>query len=133
MYGTIEQLVDETIQGWGDYESIRLTAENGISEADLRDIDEEAPARGLDPEAVKAALMAECRRRVDSDDADETMNHTLYGYYPGATSWSVQGDIGSPEEYARELAESAGCSYYSVDGVVYGPFDDPNSPDSTEA
>lgn len=66
MYGTIEQLVDEIMQGWGTYESVRLTAENGIAEADLRDIDEEAPARGLDPEAVKAELIAECHRRVDA-------------------------------------------------------------------
>lgn len=66
MNDMIEQMVDEIIQGWGTYESVRLTAENGISEADLRDIDEEAPARGLDPEEVKAELIAECRRRVDA-------------------------------------------------------------------
>jgi hypothetical protein len=51
------------------------------------------------------------------------MEHVLFGSYPGALAWAVNGDIGDPAEYARELAFTANCAFYTVDGIEYGPFE----------
>ena len=45
------------------------------------------------------------------------------GSYPGAVPWTTHSDE-PPAQLAAGLARSAGCAYYTVDGVTYGPFDE---------
>lgn len=45
------------------------------------------------------------------------------GSYLGAIPWEMWADTPA-KELARELALSAPCTYYTVDGRQYGPFDE---------
>ena len=68
MSSKIEQMVDEIIQGWGAYESVRLTVENGIAEADLEAIAEDdriiTENTGL---IERARLDLDALRRIESE------------------------------------------------------------------
>lgn len=52
-----------------------------------------------------------------------TKKREVCGAYPGAVPWTTHSDE-PPAQLAAELARSAGCAYYTVDGVTYGPFDE---------
>lgn len=52
-----------------------------------------------------------------------TTKREVCGGYPGAVPWTTHSDE-PPAQLAAALARSAGCTYFTVDGVTYGPFDE---------
>jgi len=57
------------------------------------------------------------------DTTDEYYSSVVCGSYAGATPWEVYDDT-PPEELAKRLAKEAGCEFYTVNSVCFGPFND---------